>query len=407
MAIQPAPAGGLVKIRRDVPLGPLTTLGVGGPARFLVEAASEDDARRAVEMAARESAPLFVLGGGSNLLVADEGFPGVVLRVMLKGVAVVSGEGSGRAGGAGPAAGAGPRRPRVLLRAAAGEEWDGVVAFAVERGLAGIECLSGIPGTVGATPVQNVGAYGQEVSTVIEVVTALDRATGVIDDLGAAECGFGYRSSVFNTTRRDRHVILGVTCALTPGGPAQTGYADLAEMFVGSSPPPSLLEVREAVRAIRRRKGMLLVPEDPDSRSAGSFFRNPIVDAAALARLQDRVGADLPVFPGAGAVTAAVPGGVTAEGPGSGPGGTPSGAAAAPMFKVPAARLIEAAGFARGYRRGAAGISTKHSLALVNRGGATAREIFDLAREIRDRVRDRFGVDLKPEPVLLGFTGPF
>lgn len=346
-------------LRRDVPLAPFTTLGVGGPALFFAEARAEEDVPEAVEFAGRQRVPLFVLGGGSNLLVADSGFPGLVLRMGIRGVAeTASGE-------------------DVLVEAGAGEAWDAVAARCVERGLAGVECLSGIPGTVGGTPVQNVGAYGQEVATVIRAVRAFDCVSSAVRDLPASECGFGYRSSVFNTVDAGRYIVLRVTYALIPGGSPGVGYREVMDRFRSSGAAPSLGDVRAAVRGIRRAKAMLLVPGDPDSRSAGSFFKNPTVSEAEYARLNELAGPDLPRYP------------------------APEG-----RVKVPAATLIEQAGFARGHRRGGAAISSRHTLALVNRNRATAREILDLAREIRDRVCERFGVELMPEPVLLGFDEP-
>ncbi len=343
-------------LRRDVLLAPFTTLGVGGPARFFAEARTEDDVPAAVEFAARQGIPLFVLGGGSNLLVADAGFPGVALHMGILGVAeTAAGE-------------------ETLVEAGAGEPWDPLVARCVESGLAGVECLSGIPGTVGGTPVQNVGAYGQEVSAVIRAVRVFDRETGEACDLSASDCGFEYRSSAFNTAHAGRYVVLRVTYGLTPGGQPRVSYRDVMEQFRSSGAVPSLRNVRAAVRGIRRAKAMLLVPGDPDSRSAGSFFKNPVVSEAEYVRLNELAGPELPRY-----------------------------AASEGLVKVPAAKLIEKAGFARGYRRGGAAISSRHMLALVNRNRATAREILDLAREIRDRVRERFGVVLKPEPVLLGF----
>jgi UDP-N-acetylmuramate dehydrogenase len=347
-------------LRRDVPLASLTTLGVGGPARFFAEAHTEEDVPETVEFAGREGIPLFVLGGGSNLLVADTGFPGVVLRMGIAGVREMSdAEGT-------------------FVEAGAGEAWDALVDRCVERDLAGIECLSGIPGTVGGTPVQNVGAYGQDVAEVIRVVRAFDRKAGDVRDIPASECGFEYRSSVFNTTDAERYVVMRVTYALTPGGLPHVAYRDLTERFPNTGAPPSLREVRAAVREIRRAKGMLLVPGDADSRSAGSFFKNPVVSETEYARLNDLAGPDLPRY------------------------AAPEG-----RVKVSAAKLIEKAGFARGYRRGGTAISSRHTLALVNRERATAQEILDLAREIRDQVRERFGVVLTPEPVLLGFDQPF
>jgi UDP-N-acetylmuramate dehydrogenase len=297
--------------------------------------------------------PLLVLAGGSNVVVADSGFPGTVVRVLTRGV----------------------RHDGEHLEVQAGEPWDAVVADCVERGLAGFECLSGIPGSTGATPIQNVGAYGQEVAETVESVRVLDRASGQITELPAAECGFRYRTSIFK--HRDRHVVLAVTFRLRESpvsGPLR--YAELARALgvpVGGTAP--LGEVREAVLALRRGKGMVIDPDDPDSVSAGSFFTNPILEPDAFARLRARSGeaVDPPAFP------------------------EPDG-----RIKTSAAWLIERAGFGKGYGRGRVGISTKHTLALVNRGGATTAELMALAREIADGVHARFGVSLAPEPVLVG-----
>lgn len=348
-------------LRERVPLALLTTFRVGGPARWFAEAVTVDDVRRAADEAVRLKLPLFVLGGGSNLLVSDEGFDGVVLRIGLRGVADDP-PGDDAA-------------THAVITAAAGEPWDDFVAGAVERGLGGVECLSGIPGTVGGTPIQNVGAYGQEAGPVIRAVRALDRLTGVVVDMTNADCAFRYRASRFNTTDRDRWIVLQVTYALPRSAAPNVTYRDLARLVAGRSAPPGLAEVRAAVREIRRTKGMLLEPGDPDCRSAGSFFKNPVISEAAYDRAAGLAGGELPRFEG--------------DAPG--------------FVKVPAARLIELAGFARGYERGGAAISSKHSLALINRANASAADIVALARAIRDGVRAMFGVELRPEPVLVGF----
>jgi UDP-N-acetylmuramate dehydrogenase len=333
-----------------VELAPLTTLRLGGPARRLVEVSTEGELVAAVRDA---EPPGLILAGGSNVVIADAGVPGTVVRVATRGVER-----------------AGPR-----LRVAAGEPWDPLVAACVEQGLQGFECLAGIPGSTGATPIQNVGAYGQEVAETVESVRVLDRATGAVEDLPAAACGFTYRGSVFK--RRDRWLVLAVTFVMREqpvSGPLR--YAELARALdvpVGGTAP--LADVREAVLALRRRKGMVIDPADPDSVSAGSFFTNPILDADAYAALAERLGPDLrpPAFP------------------------EPDG-----RVKTSAAWLIERAGFHRGYGNGRVGISTKHTLALVNRGGASTAELMALAREIAAGVRERFGIRLVPEPVLVG-----
>jgi UDP-N-acetylmuramate dehydrogenase len=343
---------GPLEVRERVPLGPLTTLGVGGDARFYARIETEAAVDEASAWARARGVPLLVLGGGSNLLVADEGFAGLVAHVAVRGVAVRD---------AGPAA---------EVEAGAGEPWDDLVGVAVARGLAGFECLSGIPGLVGATPIQNVGAYGQEVRETIARVRAVEVATGRVREFDNAECRFGYRESRFKLEDRGRFVVVSVVYRLAPGGAPAVRYPELERYLAerGRS-EPSLADAREAVLAIRRRKSMVLDSADPDARSAGSFFVNPIVSP----EVADRIDVDgMPRYPAAGGV------------------------------KLSAAWLIERAGFSKGYRRGNAGLSTKHTLAIVNRGGATAVEIRDLAREIRDRVAERFDVALTPEPVFVG-----
>ncbi len=359
-------------LRENVPLAPYTTLGVGGPARWFAEATNEDEMVAAAEWARNRGAKLLVLGGGSNLVVADAGFDGLVLHVALRGVAAPD-----------SALGLSDCEQRVY-RAAAGEDWDSLVERTVLEGCAGFECLAGIPGTVGGTPVQNVGAYGQEVSDVIECVRAYDRSARAFVELGAEECGFSYRRSRFNTADRDRFIVTRVDYRLTPGGAPTLRYADVQRAIeVGRlaerlDRPPTLAEVAATVRRIRRSKGMLLVEGDPDCRSAGSFFKNPIVSE----QLFQEIAAVSPTAPptfsaGAGAENEA-------------------------RVKIPAAWLIEQAGFHKGYALGAAAISSKHTLALVNRGGATAAEILVLADKIRDAVQARFGIGLEMEPVLAG-----
>ncbi|HWR14001.1 MAG TPA: UDP-N-acetylmuramate dehydrogenase [Terriglobales bacterium] len=346
-----------MKLQENVPLAPYTTFGVGGPAKYLAEALSESDVRNAVDFARSKNLTLFVLGGGSNLVVSDDGYPGVVLKIGIRGTDI-SGD-----------------RERRLFQVGAGEDWDTFVAQTVEDNCSGLECLSGIPGTVGATPVQNVGAYGQEVADTVEQVYALDLTTGLVRELTPEQCGFSYRTSIFNTTEKGRFIILGVRFALIPGGEPKIAYRDLQSYFAGGSGKPSLAEVRKAVREIRHRKGMLIVEGDDDCRSAGSFFKNPIVSNEKFADVQgiaEKRGITVPSFPG-----------------GDG------------MVKIPAAWLVEQSGFAKGYTRGPAGISRKHSLAIVNRGGAKASDIIALKNEIQSAVAGQFGIELKPEPVFL------
>jgi UDP-N-acetylmuramate dehydrogenase len=348
-------------IRENVPLAPYTTLRIGGPARYFAGTHNEDELFEALAFAAGLGLPVFILGGGSNVLFADEGFPGLVLQVAIKGIAWSS---------------------DGVVTASAGEDWDEFVGRCVERGLAGIECLSGIPGLVGGTPVQNVGAYGQEVSETIVSVRVYDRPSAQIVELSNAACQFGYRASIFNTGERDRYIVLAATFALNHWGEPAIRYPDLKHIFAGSSTRPALQDVREAVRSIRSRKAMLLVPGDPDAHSAGSFFKNPVVTAGFFERMTEDARAQNTI-----ASDQEVPRYSVGDG----------------RVKVPAAWLIEQAGFQKGYTRGRAGISSKHSLAIINRGGATAIEVLGLANEIQERVQAKFGIYLQPEPVLVGF----
>ena len=349
-------------LRERVPLAPLTTIGIGGPARWFVEATTAQEVEEALSWAAGEGLSTFVLGGGSNLLIADEGFAGLVLRVALRGVE------EELAGDA------------VLLRAAAGEPWDPLVARAVAAGLGGFECLSGIPGSAGATPIQNVGAYGQEVAETVVSVEALSRADRGRRTFTREECGFAYRDSVWKREERDRWVILAVTFRLQRGAPPALRYAELVRHLEAAGGEVDLARVREAVVALRRRKAMVLDPDDPDTRSDGSFFMNPVVEAAALDGVLERIAAR----------------GIAAESAPRYPVGEAT--------KLSAGWLIEQAGFRKGHRHGNVGISSKHALAIVNRGGGTAREVVELVREIRARVEDAFGVLLVPEPNFIGFA---
>ena len=354
-------------IQENVPLAPLTTLRIGGPARFFAEAREEDELLAAFSFAERHGLPLFILGGGSNALVADEGFPGLVVHVALKGVTWRD-EGD-----------------EVIVAARAGEDWDELVSRCVERDLAGVECLSGIPGSVGGTPIQNVGAYGQEVSETVTSVRVFDRLAGGFTELSNERCQFDYRSSVFNTTARGRYVVTAVAYALKPHGEPAIRYPDLKNFFSNVSTRPSLGLTREAVREIRARKAMLIAPDDPDCRSAGSFFKNPVVTPETFARIEE--------IARKRNLTCGVK-------------GVPNFPAGDGKVKVPAGWLIERAGFRKGYSRGRAGISTKHTLAIVNHGGATAREVIGLMKEIQGRVEEKFGVSLMPEPVFVGFDPP-
>jgi UDP-N-acetylmuramate dehydrogenase len=359
MTLSPLP-----NLDRDVPLAPLTTIGIGGPARFFTHARAADEVIRAVQWARDNGQPLLLLGGGSNMLIADEGFDGLVVHLDLRGVTVESSDAGS-----------------VHVKVAAGEPWDAFVDLAVRNGWSGIECLSGIPGSCGATPIQNVGAYGQEVSETIVRVEAIDRESGTVRWFTNAECEFGYRHSIFKGSARDRYAVLSVTFRLIPGGAATIRYPELrdylAERHVAET---DLRGVRDAVIAVRKRKGMVLDPLDPDSRSDGSFFINPIVSASELEAFLERAravaGADakVPRFPAADGTT-----------------------------KLSAAWLIEHAGFTKGFVHGHVGLSTKHTLAIVNRSGGTAREVRELVAMIQSAIRERFGIEIKPEPNFIGF----
>jgi len=350
-----------VELSAAVPLGPRTTLGVGGPARYLIEARELDTLRAALRWAARAGEDGALLGGGSNLLVADEGFAGLVIGMALRGVEV---ERDGM---------------NALVTAAAGEPWDEVVARTVAEGLVGLECLSGIPGSVGATPVQNVGAYGCEVSEVIARVRVLDRRDLTIRELGPLDCRFGYRDSRLKREDAARYVVLAVTYRLRAGGAPSVRYPELDRHLAAAGiTAPSPADVRASVLAIRRRKSMLLDPTDPNARSCGSFFVNPVVSSETAAAICARC---------------------------------PAGSAEPPRYALPdgrvklaAAWLIEHAGLARGTRDGLVGLSEHHTLALVARPGATAREVVRFAWRVRRAVHDRFGITLVPEPVPWGFS---
>jgi UDP-N-acetylmuramate dehydrogenase len=346
-------------IQENIALAPLTTLQVGGPARYFAEAHREDEVLEAVGFARDGGLPLFVLGGGSNLLVADSGFPGLVLRISIGGIAT---DASGHS---------------VLFTVGAGYDWDAFVAHAVSQNCAGVECLSGIPGSVGGTPVQNVGAYGQEVSETIESVQAFDTQQNRVVTLPRPACRFRYRSSIFNQEERGRYIILRVHYRLRRGGVPVLNYADLQKYFAAAKNSPSLAAVREAVREIRRAKGMLLVPGDSDSRSAGSFFKNPVLTAEQFNDLSARAatrGLEIPHYPALDA-----------------------------QHKISAAWLVEHSGFSKGFRLGEAALSSRHCLALINPGAARASDIVRLKETIQQRVLEEWGLLLEAEPVLVGF----
>jgi UDP-N-acetylmuramate dehydrogenase len=349
------------EVRLGAALAELTTLGLGGPARRLVNASSDEQVVEAVACAEDAGERLLVIAGGSNLVIADAGFDGTVVRIATRGIR------------------ADESADRARLLVSAGEPWDEFVAHCVAEGFAGIECLSGIPGCTGATPIQNVGAYGQEVSETIVSVRAYDRESGSVVELSASQCEFAYRSSMFR--RRARYVVLAVCFALERSPDARPiRYPELARALgVEPGDRAPLAAVREGVLGLRRRKGMVIDPNDPDSRSAGSFFVNPLLPAETYAALErdvaQRLGTDVapPAWP-------------QTDG----------------TVKTSAAWLIEHAGFHRGYGAGRVGVSGKHTLALVNRGEATTAELLTLARELRDGVREAFGITLAPEPTLVG-----
>ena len=339
-----------------------TTLRLGGPGREWVRATTEAELIAAVADADAAGIPVLVLAGGSNLVVADAGFPGTVVEVATRGItADVDSSGDPSCSGA-------------TVTIAAGESWDAVVAEAVERGWVGIEALSGIPGSVGATPIQNVGAYGQEVSQTVARIRVWDRVLRGVRTFAASECGFGYRDSRFKADP-GRHVVLDVTFQFRQGSyAAPVRYGELARTLgVREGERAPLADVRAAVLDLRRGKGMVLDPDDHDTWSAGSFFTNPFLDPEQAASL---------------------------------PEGAPRWEQPDGTWKTSAAWLIEHAGYGKGWRSPTAGdrvgLSTKHTLALTNRGGATTEELLTLAREVRDGVRDAFGVSLVNEPVTVG-----
>jgi UDP-N-acetylmuramate dehydrogenase len=346
-------------ITENVVLAPLTTLKVGGAARYFIEATSTAEVSQAVEFSKSADLPLFILGGGSNLVISDAGWPGLVLKIGIAGINHRHGH------------------DEVIFEAGAGEDWDKFVGMVVAHNIAGIECLSGIPGSVGASPVQNVGAYGQEVSNTIESVVALDLRDGQVHELSNQDCGFRYRTSIFNSTDRGRYIILQVNYSLKHGAEAYVAYADLKKYFAGWGEKPTLANVRDAVRKIRAGKGMLITAGDDDCRSAGSFFKNPILSADQYRALTARAAArnlQIPSYPALDA-----------------------------QKKVSAAWLVEHSGFSRGYGNGPVGISRKHALAIVNRGNATAADIVAFKEDIQQRVEEIWGILLEPEPVFVGF----
>lgn len=356
--LRPGPQVAEPPIQHDIALAPRCSLRVGGAARWLATASSSDDVAAAHAWSTARGVPMVVLGGGTNVVVSDRGLDALVIAVQPRGLSVTEDGNS------------------VAVAAAAGEPWDRVVAATVARGAAGLECLSGIPGLTGGTPIQNVGAYGQDVSGVLEYVTAYDTRSRETARLLAADCGFGYRSSRFKAADGGRFVVCGVGFRLQKGRPT-TAYADVAAALAGEGlTEPTVADVRTTVLSIRRRKAMVIDDADPDTRSVGSFFTNPVMSASDVERVASSAGEAPPAYP-------------QADG----------------RLKVPAAWLIERAGFARGTREGAVGLSSKHTLAIVTRDGATAADVIRFAAAIARRVEAAFGARLRPEPVLLGFAG--
>jgi UDP-N-acetylmuramate dehydrogenase len=348
-----------LQFQESVPLAPFTTLRIGGPARFFCEVRSEAELLEAVRFGRERALPLFVLGGGSNLLVNDGGFDGLVVRIAIAGPTQTDEDG-GFTG----------------YTVAAGNDWNSFVLEICEKGISGVECLAGIPGSVGGTPVQNVGAYGQEVADTIASVRVLDLEALAFTTLSREQCGFAYRRSIFNSTQPNRYIVTQVTFRFDRTTKTNLTYADLKRHFEGRETGLTPLDVYHAVRKIRHGKGMLIVEGEADCRSAGSFFKNPVVAKEVLAKI---------------AVTLSIP----VE-------RIPHWPAANDQIKLPAAWLLEQAGFPKGFALGNAGISSRHTLALINRGDATAADVIALRDRIREQVSQRFGVHLEQEPVLVG-----
>lgn len=351
-------------VQTNIPLSPFTTIGLGGPARYFTACSSEADIRETLMHARSEQLCLHVLGGGSNTIFADGGFVGLILHVASRGIQYTN------------------RDAKVLVRASAGEPWDPFVQACIERGLGGLECLSGIPGQVGATPLQNVGAYGQDVAESIVSVEALDRTSLQAVTFSGTECRFGYRSSRFKQDDVNRYVITAVTFALTPDARPSLRYPELQRALARTTPlsardrgKSALTAVRDCVLTLRRGKSMVIDPADPETRSVGSFFTNPVVPPETFREIENR-------WKSSGG-TDAVP-------------HFPAGSS----LKIPAGWLVEHAGFPKGLRKGNAAVSKNHALALVNRGGTTL-ELLSLATEIETSVQALFGIRLEREPVIV------
>lgn len=345
-----------IDIQENINLAKMTTLGIGGNARFFVEANDESQIIESLLFSDVQQIPVLILGGGSNLLISDAGFSGLVIKNELKGVNYADSDNSS-----------------VIVTAASGKNWDDLVAECVSKDLAGVECLSGIPGTVGGTPIQNVGAYGQDVSESIINVRCIDRHSREIVNFSNYECGFSYRTSRFNSTDIDRYVVTEVQFRLRPHGQPKLAYQELTNEFEGVS-APTLKDVRDAILRVRRKKSMVIDQADPNSKSAGSFFKNPIVSCGKLEEMLCEL-PDIPTFPVDDS-----------------------------HVKLPAAWLIERAGFHKGMRIGRVGLSAKHTLAIVNYDNASAEDVMILKNTIQKGVKNKFGIDLSTEPIFIGFS---
>ncbi|MBI4853343.1 MAG: UDP-N-acetylmuramate dehydrogenase [Acidobacteria bacterium] len=351
------------KLKENVLLKPYTTLGIGGLASYFVDADREEIIFEAIKWANKEEKELFVLGGGSNLVVADSGFSGLVLHINTRAIE------------------SNYKDDKVFVTLASGENWDDFVALAVKNNWQGIECLSGIPGKVGATPIQNVGAYGQEVKDTITEVQAYDRKLEKLVSFSNQECDFSYRQSFFKSQAKDRYVILKVTYSLSLNTPPRLNYPELKKYVLENiSSTPTLLDIHESVLRLRRSKSMVIDAQDPNSRSVGSFFMNPIIEEKKLNLIKEKllkegVNDNIPEF-----------------------------AAREGMVKLSAAWLIEKAGFKKGYQKGRVAISSKHALALINKENGTAKEICLLAEEIQEKVKEKFDIWLEPEAIYIGFN---
>ncbi len=358
----PPRASSDLQIQQQVPLAPFTTFRIGGPARFFCEVATEEALLEAVRFARERGLKIFVLGGGSNLLVSDAGFNGLVLHLAINTPTQTVYAGI-----------------MVEYQVAAGTDWDAFVLSVCEQGITGVECLAGIPGLVGGSPIQNIGAYGQEAADTLDSVRALDLESLEFVTLSRDDCGFSYRHSIFNTTHRDRYIVTRVGFSFNSAAKPKLTYADLTKHFaaqMASGETPTPIQINRAVREIRHEKGMLLVDGEQDCRSAGSFFKNPIVPETALVCIATALDLD-PVT---------IPHWPAGEG----------------NIKLPAAWLLERAGFVKGFVFGEAGISSRHTLALINRGRATENDIAGLRNAIQREVSARFSIRLEQEPVQIG-----